>query len=75
MTTRFIIRAVNQKNAAFEMVLESMHDVDIVLATIADCNHALDDDLKFKGHVVKAERFVPENGDKELIREEFVRQF
>ena len=75
MTTRFIVRAVNQKNTAFEMVLESMHDVDIVLATITDCNRVLDNDLKFKGHVVKAERFVPENGDKELIREEFVRQF
>ena len=75
MTTRFIVRAVNQKNAAFEMVLESMHDVDIVLATIADCNRVLDDSLKFKGHVVKAERFVPENGDKELVREGFVEMF
>ena len=76
MTKKFVVRAGNKfVENSFEMFVDNLHDVDVVLDTLKDCNAVLEPEYKLFGYVAEVENFIPENGDKEIIKENYIKKF
>lgn len=76
MTKKFVVRAGNKfVKDAFEMFVDCKCDVDIVLNTLSKYNKTLEPDFCFKGYVAEVISFIPDNGDKEIVQENFVKRF
>ena len=76
MIKKFVVRAGNKfVENSFEMFVDNLHDVDVVLDTLKDCNDTLDVDYKLFGYVAEVESFIPENGDKEIVKETYIKKF
>ena len=76
MAKKFVVRAGNKfVENSFEMFVDNQQDIEIVLNTLKKYNDTLDEEYKLTGYVAEVEAFIPDNGDKEIVKENFIKKF